>query len=111
MAELVAIAILVVLAVPFFLALSRASNLFEIEVRNGRARHVSGRLPQRLFNDIDEIVRRPAIEQCRIRCIGEGGSPRVVVRGKISDEQLQRLRNVVGKYQVGQIRAGKRPRA
>jgi Protein of unknown function (DUF3634) len=107
---LVAILILAVLAVPFFVALARATELFLIDVSDGRAVHRRGRLPQRLLNDIVDVVRRPAIARCEIRVVAEAGRPRVVVRGKISDAQLQRLRNVVGKFQVAQIRAGKRAR-
>ena len=107
---LVAILILAALAVPFFVALGRATELFLIDVSDGHAHHRRGRLPQRLLNDISDVVRRPAVARCEIRVIAEANRPRVIVRGKISDAQLQRLRNVVGKFQVAQIRAGKRAR-
>jgi len=107
---LVGLSILAVLALPLFLALQRANELFRISVRQGHASHVSGKLPRPLFHDIQEIVARPALQNVQIRVISEAGRPRVLFKGKISQGQAQRLRNVVGKYQVQQIRAGKRPR-
>jgi hypothetical protein len=107
---LVGLLILSVLSVPLFVALRRANELFRISVREGRASHVSGRLPSPLLEDIREIVARPPLENAEIRVVSESSQPRVVVRGKIGEGQLQRLRNVVGRYQVQQIRAGKRRR-
>jgi hypothetical protein len=107
---LVGLLILAVLAIPLFLALRRATELFTVQVLAGRARHLRGKIPRPLLHDIEDIVAKPRLASAQIRVVSEGGMPRVLVTGKISEAQHQRLRNVVGKYQVGQIRAGKRAR-
>jgi hypothetical protein len=68
-------------------------------------------LPQRLFDDVMDVVKKPRIAEARIRVISEDGHPRVVVvKGAVSDGQLQQLRNVVGAFRVAEIRAGRRSR-
>jgi hypothetical protein len=66
-------------------------------------------LPARLFDDMQDVLERPRLDHAEVRVVSEQRRPRVVARG-IRDGQLQRLRNVVGGYQVAQIRAGSRRR-
>jgi hypothetical protein len=104
---LVGLAILALLSVPFFIALSRANELACLEVVRGRVELRRGRIPQRLLGDIADVLGRPRVGRAVVRIVTEGGRPRVVVAsGEIRGAQLQQLRNVVGSYQVAQIRAG-----
>ncbi len=97
---------LAVLAVPLVIAIRQSTELFQIKVEKGKTTLVRGRLPQRLYNDIKDIVHRPAVARATIRCVAESGEPHVVEDDGLDDGRLQRLRNVVGRFQVAQIRTG-----
>ena len=102
------LAIFGLLALPLVIAIRRATELFYLKIEKSSVRHVRGRLPPQLLEDIREIVRRSPVESAKIRVVSEGGSPRLVATGKLSDSALQQLRNVVGGYRLQQIRAGRR---
>lgn len=97
---------LAVLAVPLIVAIRHSTELFQIKVEKGKTTLVRGRLPQRLYNDIKDIVHRPAVARAIIRCVAESGEPHVLEDDGLDDGRLQRLRNVVGRFQVSQIRTG-----
>ena len=109
MSLLAGLAILVVLSIPLVIAIRRSTELFCVRVEQGRPRFTRGRMPQRLLDEIADIVKRPRVDHGEIRVVIEGGSPRVLTAG-IGEGQTQQLRNVVGTYRVAQIRAGGRPR-
>jgi hypothetical protein len=104
---LVGLLILAVLSIPLIIAIGRATELFRIDVAEGQARHVRGRIPRPLLSDIEDIVARPRVRAAEIRVVTAQGRPEVHVRGKLTADQVQRLRNVVGQFQVAQIRAGR----
>ncbi len=99
---------LAALSVPLVLGLRRSTELFAVEVKAGRAILKRGRLPPRLFNDIEDVVKRSAPQSAKITVVVESGLPRVRVQGSTSEAFEQQLRNVVGAYQTAQIRAGRR---
>lgn len=104
---LVGLGILALLAVPLWVAVSRSNELFVIEVQAGVPRAVRGRLPQRLLDDLADVVERPRLASARFKVVVEDRRARLVVlRGDIPAGQLQQLRNVVGTYPVAAIRAG-----
>ena len=104
---LVGLLILIVLSIPLIIAIGRATELFRIVVAEGQARHVRGRIPRPLLSDIEDIVARPRVRAAEIRVVTAQGRPQVHVQGKLTADQVQRLRNVVGKFQVAQIRSGR----
>lgn len=104
---LVGMLFLAVLAVPLVIAIRQSTELFRIKVEKGKTTLLRGRLPQRLYNDIKDIVHRPAVPQATIRCVAESGEPRVLPDDGLDEDRLQRLRNVVGRFQIAQIRNGK----
>lgn len=96
------------LCMPLVLAILRANELFLLRVQGGRVGIRRGRIPQRLLDDIGEIVR--AVEHATLRCVIEGGRPRLYTEGELSPEHKQRLRNVIGTWSAAQIRQAPRPR-
>jgi hypothetical protein len=110
MSVLAGLALLAIFTALLVASAHRANELFLLEVRQGNAFVVRGRLPQRLFDEISDVVRRPRVTRAKIRVFREGGVPRVLARGEISSAQIQQLRNVLGGYQTAQIRAGGRRR-
>jgi hypothetical protein len=110
MVPLVLAIALLVASAPLVLAIVRANELFFLRVRDGGVRLVRGRVPPRLFDDVADVVRKPAVVRANLRAVNEGGRPRLYAEGELSPEHKQRLRNVVGTWTVQQIRAAPRGR-
>jgi uncharacterized protein DUF3634 len=99
----------VLVCLPFALALRRATELFVVRVRDGRATFVRGRIPQSLLDDISEVVKEPPVRRARLHAVRRGGRAVLVAQGELGSQQKQRLRNVVGQYPLQRIAAGGRP--
>jgi hypothetical protein len=99
-----------VMSAPLVLALVRANELFFVRIRDGNVRLVRGRVPPRLFDDVADVVRKPAVPRAELRAVNEGGRPRLYAEGELSAEHKQRLRNVIGAWSVQQIRNAPRGR-
>jgi hypothetical protein len=95
--------------IPLVLALLRANELFCLRARGERLRIVRGRIPQKLLDDIGDILRRPPVEDAVIRVVVEDRAPRVYVQGELSDAQRQQLRNTVSMWPVARIRSAPKP--
>jgi hypothetical protein len=89
--------------------LRRANELFRVIVNQGRARHVSGRMPAALFHDIQDVIDRARVSDAVLRVVTESGVPRLLPHPGLTPVALQQLRNVVGRFNVTQIRAGRFP--
>lgn len=90
--------------------LSRASELFYVSVRDGKALLVRGRIPQGLLNEFEDVVQRAQIRRGVIRALrGEAGG-QLYASGDIDDFVEQRLRNIFRIYPVSQLRAAPRVR-
>ncbi len=81
--------------------------LARVDVVEGKPRLAKGRLPDRLFDDFEDLLSDDAIERAEVRIVVEGGRPRLVSRG-LDPGREQQLRNVLGPWAVAQIRAGRR---
>jgi hypothetical protein len=106
-----ALGILGLALLPLIIAIRRGTELFLVKVRGGAAVFSRGRMPQGLLDEIVDIVQTPAVERAELRAVRRGGQPELVARGDLSAAQLQRLRNVLGRYSVQRIAAGGKPRA
>ena len=98
------------LAVVGYLIIRRATELFCIRVEDGKPRHVRGRMPPALFSDICDVLSASRVQRAVLRAVSEGGKPRLIVDGDLHPDQVQRLRNVLGRFKLAQIRSGRRPR-
>jgi hypothetical protein len=94
--------------VPLILAIVRANELFLLRVQTGNVEIRRGRIPQRLLDDISEIV--SGVDQATLRGVIEEGKPRLYAEGNLRAEHKQRLRNVIGTWSAAQIRQAPRPR-
>jgi hypothetical protein len=94
--------------VPLILAIVRANELFFLRIRTGKVEIRRGRIPQRLFDDIAEIV--TGVDKGTLRAVIEEGKPRLYAEGDLRAEHKQRLRNVIGTWSAAQIRQAPRPR-
>lgn len=100
--------VLSLLLIPLAISVRRSTELFRVKVRDGKASFVRGRIPQSLLSDLEDIVRSPPIGRAELWAVRRSGKARLEIRGEISAEQGQRLRNVVGLYSLQRIRAGAR---
>jgi hypothetical protein len=106
-----AIALLLLVATaPLVVALLRANELFVLRLRNGRLSIARGRLPQRLLDDIGDVVRAPVVLEGTLRGVSEDGRVRIYADADLTDAQRQRLRNVLGQWSVTQVRNAPRRR-
>ncbi len=102
---------LALLVIPFAWSIYRSNELFVMEVRKGRTKVLRGRLPQPLANDLSDVFRRAKVRRANLRVVQEDRMPRVkVTDGELSDGTLQQVRNVLGRFDIAQIKSGGRAR-
>lgn len=88
------------------LGIRRGTELFLVTMTAGSVRLVRGRCPSRLLDELGDVAKLEQLDSVTVRVLSSGGRPRVVAHGTLSEGQLQQLRNVVGRFQVAQIRRG-----
>lgn len=110
MSFLIPLALLAV-TLPLVVALLRANELFYVRVEGRNVRLLRGRLPQRLLDDIVDVLRARPIRRGAVRVVVDDRRPRVHVEGDISPEQAQQLRNTVSMWPIAKIRAAPKRRA
>ncbi len=97
---------LAVLAI--FYGLRRANELFALSARAGKLTVTRGRLPPALFSELADIAARERLDNVRMRAVSEAGAPRLLFSGATHAAAEQAARNVLGRFNVTQIRAGRR---
>ncbi len=106
-----AIALLLLLATaPLVIGLLRANELFCLRLGEGRIRIARGRIPQRLLDDIADVLRHPAVTEGKLRGVSEDGRVRLYAEAELTDAQRQQLRNVIAMWSVTQVRNASKPR-
>jgi hypothetical protein len=99
------------LCAPIAFGLRRANELFALSARSGKLTVIRGRVPPALFLELAEIAERTQLDAAQICVVSESGVPRLVVKvasGAASPALEQAARNVLGRFSVAQIRAGRR---
>lgn len=82
------------------------NELFRLTAEHGELSLEHGRLPPALFNELADVARRERLHEVVIRAVVEGGKPRLIVEGGGKAAE-QPLRNVLGRFTLQQIRAGR----
>ncbi len=100
--------ILLLVSIPLVVALMRANELFLLRIRGGQVRVARGRIPQKLLNDLAEILRDPPMDEGSLRGVGEDRRVRIYPTGELTEGQKQRIRNVVATWPVARIRQAPR---
>jgi uncharacterized protein DUF3634 len=104
MAVLVACAVGVAIGLLLVWANARAAITIAIaEIRNGKLELTRGMLSPRVLDDLRDVAARPRIKSATLRIVRAKDHARVEVRGEVSEQQRQRLRNVVGNVRVAQL--------
>lgn len=91
-----------------FYGFRRANELFVLSVHEGALTIARGRLPPALLADFADIAARERLDNVQIRAVSESGVPRLIFRGPTHAGAEQAARNVLGRFSVSQIRAGRR---
>lgn len=86
-----------------YVAARRAVTIAEIEVEAGVARVVRGGIAPPVLADVRDVARRPPIQKLRIRIVRSNGRAEVQLFGSLSEEQAQRIRNVVGSVPLARL--------
>lgn len=107
MSSLLFLGVLCLALLGFTYGLRRATQLCVLRVERGQLQLLRGRLPPALFSDLAEIVARHTGESLELRILSESGVPRLMVRGSAQPGLAQALRNVLGRYSISQLRAGR----
>lgn len=98
---LILLLLVTVLVVPFVSMMLRANELFLIHVQQGKVTVERGRVPPSLLRDLRDVLRDTP--QATIVARIENGLP--MVRGEgLSENTLQRVRNVVGRFSKAQLK-------
>jgi hypothetical protein len=73
------------------------------EIRDGKVEITRGGIAPRVLGDLRDIASRPRITSATVRIIRAKDRARVEVSGNVSEQQVQRLRNVIGNVPVAQL--------
>lgn len=95
-------------ALLFGLGVARAAELFAARIRAGRVEFFRGRAPLALMGDFRDVLRGAG--DANLRVVLDRGRPALRVRGDLTAEQAQRLRNVLGRFTTAQLRTAPRCR-
>jgi hypothetical protein len=86
-----------------YVASRRAITIAELEVESGALRVVRGGIAPPVLSDLRDVAKKPPIKDLRIRIVRASGRAEVQLTGKVSDEQAQRIRNVVGSVPLARL--------
>jgi len=104
----------VCLFAPLAYGLRRANELFVLSASHGKLTITRGRVPAALFADLADIAERAKLHDAQLRVVSESGVPRLLVcsvdgvKSGAYAALEQAGRNVLGRFSVAQIRAGRR---
>ena len=103
--EYIAFLLPVALVLAVALAARSAMTLFVVEVRNGQAQRVSGRIPPSLLNEFLVACPRGLDSRLVILCRIEQGRARLVTQGPLTEDTIQQLRNLLGLWPLARLRS------
>lgn len=89
-------------------AVSRARHLFALRIRKGKIVSVKGRIPPSVVGELDDVFKNTATDGT-LTGSSETGRVRLDFSGKITDNVMQRARNVVGMFPLSRFQ-GQSPR-
>ncbi len=94
-------------AVVLFLVIGarNANRLLIATVRNGRLVRFKGHAPKKFVRDLEDVLSLRPVSSAQLRIVVLNKVPTVQVDGDIEQGELQRLRNVMGTWQVAKIRS------
>ena len=95
----------IVVIVALLLMMRNAAVLFTASIRKGRIVALRGRAPKGLVRDFNDVLRVRPVAEATLKVVSRGGAPALISRGALTEEELQRLRNILGTWPIAKIRA------
>jgi len=89
--------------VALWLAARAAVTIAVVRIRDGRIRVVRGRVAPSIVQALEDVVRRPVVARATIRVVKADGRAEVRMQGALTDEQGQRVRNVIGSVPLAKL--------
>jgi hypothetical protein len=86
-----------------YLSARRAVTIAELEIDRGVLRVVRGGIAPPVLGDLRDVAKRPPIRALRVHVFRSSGRAELRFVGRISDEQAQRIRNVVGSVPLARL--------
>jgi len=97
-------------SVVFFLWSMRRREIFRLEVREGRAEVVRGRVPPGMLGEIRALVAQPPpVRRATIFAFRGLSAARIYASGDLDASRAQRIRNIFSLYPTAQLRAAEEP--
>jgi len=110
MAVLIACALSVAIGLVLVRANARAAITIAVaNIDDGKLTVTRGRLSSRVLGDLRDVVSRPKVKRATVRILRAKDRARLEVEGDVSEQQLQRLRNIVGNVPMAQLVRTGRP--
>jgi hypothetical protein len=104
MAVLVACAVGVAIGLLLVWANARAAITIAVaEIKDGKLELTRGGISPRVLGDLRDVVARPRIKSATLRIIRAKDRARIEVHGEVSEQHMQRLRNVIGNVPLAQL--------
>jgi hypothetical protein len=101
----VAGAILLFLAALWFAA-RRDITVCVLQVEDGKMSIVSGTISPRVLSDLRDVVGRPRVKSASVRILRAKDRATVEASGKLTSDQVQQLRNIVGSIPIAKLANG-----
>jgi len=104
MSELISIAILIAAIAAVVIAADRRRTIAVVTFERGTARTTRGRLPARVMNELRDVAERMRIKSGIVTIRRESGAARLDIAGVEDARAVQQLRNVLGRFQIAELR-------
>ena len=91
-----------------WVAARRAITVADLQIDDGAVRILRGGVAPPILADLQDIARRPPIRSLRISILRSSGRAEVRLRGAVTPEQAQRIRNVVGSVPLARLANARR---
>jgi hypothetical protein len=89
--------------VALWLSARKAITICVLQVVNGEVEVSEGLLGPRLLGAVRDVVRKPKVESATIRLSRAKEFAKLDATGKLTAEQLQQLRNIVGNIPIAKL--------
>ncbi len=104
MSSFVSLVLLATAIAALYVSADRARTFAVCRVNHGRLTIVRGKLPARVRNELEEVVARAGVARASFSIKRDAGRPTLVVHVLEDANVAQRLRNVVGRFAVAELR-------
>ena len=94
----------VALVAGLYVVADRGRTFAVCRIERGRLRVVRGKIPARVRGELEEVVARAHLSRGSFSIKREDGRPVLFVDGIDDANVVQRLRNVVGRFRVAEMR-------